>query len=84
MSYGVEPFKKDQFEGAVPTVFAVTTAQESGQYICPPAIPEKGSALSQSDELADNLMELTRKVVRDKTRAESADKGCPFDDVVFH
>lgn len=84
MSHGIEPFKKDQFEGAVPTVYAVTVAKEGGQYICAPAIPEAGSELSQSDELADRLMELTRNVVRDKTRGESAEKGCPFDDVVLH
>lgn len=84
MSHGIEPFKKDQFEGAVPTVFAVTTTQESGQFICPPAIIEEGSELSQSEELADHLMELTRRVVSEKTRSESVEKGCPFDDVVFH
>ncbi|AEO71931.1 uncharacterized protein THITE_124804 [Thermothielavioides terrestris NRRL 8126] len=84
MSHGIEPFKKDQFEGAVPTIYAVTTTKESGQYICAPAIPEAGSDLSQSEELADNLMELTRNVVREKTRSESADKGCPFDDLVLH
>ncbi|KXX80979.1 putative oxidoreductase bli-4, mitochondrial [Madurella mycetomatis] len=84
MSHGIEPFKKDQFEGAVPTVFAVTMTQESGQFICPPAITEEGSELAQSEELADNLMELTRRVVSEKTRSESVEKGCPFDDVVFH
>ncbi|KAL2019751.1 hypothetical protein VTK56DRAFT_9195 [Thermocarpiscus australiensis] len=84
MSYGMEPFKKDQFEAAVPTVYAVTVANESGQYICPPAIPEEGSELSQSEELAENLMELTRNVIREKTRPESVDKGCPFDDLVLH
>ncbi|KAJ4286558.1 putative oxidoreductase bli-4, mitochondrial [Collariella sp. IMI 366227] len=70
MAYGIEPFKKDQFEGAVPTVYAVTMADKSGQYLCSPAIPEAGSKMSQSDELADSLMELTRNVVREKTRAD--------------
>jgi hypothetical protein len=77
MSHGIEPFKKDQFEGAVPTVYAVTTTEESGQYICPPAIPEPGSELAQSDELADSLMELTRKVISEKT-------GAPFDDLAVN
>lgn len=84
MSDGLEPFKKNQFEGAVPTVYAVTMADKSGQYICSPAIPEDGSALSQSEELGDNLMELTRNVVREKMRGESVEKGCPLDDLVLH
>ncbi|KAH6622539.1 hypothetical protein F5144DRAFT_655856 [Chaetomium tenue] len=84
MSHGLEPFKKDQFEGAVPTVYGVTMTDKSGQYICAPAIPEAGSELSQSEELADALMELTRKVVRDKVRSEPAGKGSPFDDLVLH
>lgn len=83
MSHGLEPFKKDQFEGAVPTVYAVTMTDKSGQYICAPAIPETGSELSQSEELADNLMELTRNVVRDKMRNESIGEGSPFDDLVL-
>ncbi|KAI0010035.1 hypothetical protein F4779DRAFT_627468 [Xylariaceae sp. FL0662B] len=80
MSVGFEPFKKDQFEGAVPTMFATTYTQESGQYICPPAVPELGSKLSQDDALADRLMALTRKVVMDNTRLDSVDKSCSFDD----
>lgn len=84
MAVGMEPFKKDQFDGAIPTVYAVTVAEDSGQYICPPAIVEQGSDLSRDEALADRLMELTRKVVMDKTKRESADKGCPFDDLVLH
>ncbi|KAK4237255.1 hypothetical protein C8A03DRAFT_34786 [Achaetomium macrosporum] len=84
MSHGIEPFKKDQFEGSVPTVYAATVTNDSGQYICPPAIPEEGSAQSQSEELAERLMELTRNIVREKTRSESVEKGCPFDDLVLH
>lgn len=84
MAVGMEPFKKDQFQGAVPTVYAVTTTKASGQYICPPAVIEDGSEMSRDDELADRLMELTRKVVMEATKRESADKGCPFDDLVLH
>ncbi|KEY67814.1 hypothetical protein S7711_04124 [Stachybotrys chartarum IBT 7711] len=84
MSVGLEPFKKDQFEGAISTVYAATTIKESGKYICPPAVPEPGSKQSQDDTLADNLMELTRKVVMEKTKRQSADQGCPFDDLVLH
>ncbi|KAK4175045.1 putative oxidoreductase bli-4 mitochondrial precursor [Triangularia setosa] len=84
MKYGIEPIKKDQFEGAVPTVFCATTIEDSGQYICPPCIPEEGSEMSQDDELADRLMELTRDIIADKTRMDSVDRGCPMDDTFVH
>jgi len=84
MAAGMEPFKKDQFEGAMPAIFAATVTKDSGQYICPPTVPESGNKLSQDDALADRLMALTRKVIMEKTRSESADQGCPFDDLVFH
>jgi hypothetical protein len=80
----MEPFKKDQFEGAVSTVYAATAIDDSGKYICPPAVPEAGSALAQDDELADRLMELTRKVVTEKTKSDSTQQGCPMDDLVLH
>lgn len=82
MSHLMEPFKKDQFEGAVPTVYAVTMANDGGQWICAPNKTEPPSDLAQSDEIADNLMELTRKIVTEKTRPESVARGCPMDDVV--
>lgn len=82
MAAGLEPFKKDQFQGAVSTMFAATYTQESGQYICPSAVPEPGSTLSQDEALADRLMELTWKIVKEKTKHESVDKGCPLDDLV--
>lgn len=80
MSVGLEPFKKNQFEGAISTIFAATTTDKSGQYICPPAVPEPGSELSRDENLADNLMKLTRKIIKDKTRPDSVDQGCPMDD----
>ncbi|KAK1751072.1 hypothetical protein QBC47DRAFT_392164 [Echria macrotheca] len=70
-SHLVEPLKKDQFQGAVPTVYAVTVTKSSGQFICAPATPEEASEMASSDELMDNLMELTRNVVRDKTGGEA-------------
>ena len=76
----MEPFKKDQFEGALSTLFAATTIKDSGKYVCPPAIIEPGSELSQSEELGENLMALTRKLVTDIKRADSVDKGCPMKD----
>ncbi|KAF1965873.1 NAD(P)-binding protein [Bimuria novae-zelandiae CBS 107.79] len=78
MSVGAQPFKKSQFEGAVSTMFAATTTEKSGQYICPPAIVEQGSEMANDDALGERLMDLTWKVVKEKTKAQSADKGCPF------
>jgi hypothetical protein len=71
MSYMVNPFKKSQFEGAVPTVFAVTMADVGGQYLCAPATPERASELAQNDELMENLMNLTRNVVSEKRGGEA-------------
>ena len=80
MSVAMKPFKKDNFMGAVSTLFAATKTTGSGQYICPPAIPEPGSKLAQDMELAERLMSLTREVIKEKTYEESAAKGCPFQD----
>lgn len=78
MSVGAQPFKKTQFEGAVSTMFAATTTNGSGQYICPPAIVEKGSDKANDEEMGERLMELTWKIVKEKTRSQSVDRGCPF------
>jgi len=78
MSVGMVPFKKDQFQGAVSTMFAATKTEKSGQYICPPAVPESGSDLSQNMELAEQLMKLTVEIVKEKTYSDSVAKGCPF------
>lgn len=83
MSVGMKPFKKNQFDGAVSTVYAATAIKDGGNYICPPAVPEPGSDPSRDDALADRLMRLTRQVVMEKTKKDSADKGCPFDDLVL-
>jgi NAD(P)-dependent dehydrogenase (short-subunit alcohol dehydrogenase family) len=78
MSVGLAPFKKTQFEGAVSTMYAATMTEKSGQYICPPATVEKGSDKANDVELGERLMDLTWKVVKEKTKSQSADKGCPF------
>jgi len=82
MGYGVstvlEPFKKDQFEGAQSTMYAATVHNGSGEYICPPAVVEKGSDMSNDVELGAQLMRFTTELVREKTGAGKA-KGCPFD-----
>jgi NAD(P)-dependent dehydrogenase (short-subunit alcohol dehydrogenase family) len=80
MKYGMKPFKKDQFEGAVSTMYAATVVEDSGLYICPPAIPEDGSPQSQDVDLQERLMKLTRDVVEQKTRDSSSKQGCPFKD----
>ncbi|KAF4556740.1 Short chain dehydrogenase-like protein 50 [Elsinoe fawcettii] len=80
MSKVLKPFQKTQFEGACSTMYAATITEGSGQYICPPAIVEKGSDKSNDEQLQDQLMKLTREVVEQKTRPESSAKGCPFHD----
>ncbi|KAF2710912.1 retinol dehydrogenase 12 [Pleomassaria siparia CBS 279.74] len=78
MSIGMQPFKKTQFEGAVSMMFAATATDKSGQYICPPAVVEKGSELANDDALGEQLMDLTWKIVKEKTKSKSEAKGCPF------
>ncbi|CAI6330268.1 unnamed protein product [Periconia digitata] len=80
MSVGLAPFKKTQFEGAVSTMFASTATTKSGQYICPPAIVERGSDLANDEELGERLMELTRKTIKERTASASVEKGCPMKD----
>ena len=80
MSVGMAPLKKDQFMGAVSTLFAATKTEKSGQYICPPAIVESGSELSRNEELQEQLMKLTREIVKEKYGEESVGKGCPLKD----
>ena len=73
MSVAMEPFKKDQFEGAVSTVFAATTFDGSGEYICPPAIVEQGTELARNEELSEQLMKLSREVIKEKSGIEVKD-----------
>ena len=78
MSAAMKPLKKDNFMGAVSTLYAATVTEKSGEYVCPPAVVEEGSKLAQDDSLGEKLMELTTSLVREKTRAESEGRGCPF------
>ena len=80
MSVGLAPFKKDQFQGCISTVFAATKTTKSGEYICPPAVPESGSELAQDGELGEQLMKLTRELVTEKLYGDSAAKEGPFRD----
>ena len=79
MSGLMKPLKKDQWDGAVSTVFAATKVEESGLYVCPPAVPEEGSELARDEGLGERLMELTREVVMEKTEPDGKGKGCPFE-----
>lgn len=80
MSVLAKPLKKDQWQGATSTLFCATVTEKSGEYICPPAVPEPGSDLSRDPELGEQLMKLTRELVREKFGAESVEKGCPLKD----
>lgn len=76
MSVAMKPFQKDQFMGCVSTMFAATKTEVSGQYITPPAIPEKGSSLAQNEQLGEQLMKLTEELIRSKSDAVA--EGCPL------
>ena len=76
----LNPLKKDIFQGCVSTMYAATKTTKSGEYICRPAIPEAGSAMSHDEELGERLMKLTKEVIKSKTFEDSAAKGCPFAD----
>ena len=80
MSVGMAPLKKTYLQGAVSSVFAATKTEKSGEYICPPAVPESGNAMAQDEQLGENLMKLTRDLIKEKTFEDSAAKGCPFED----
>ncbi|KAL9047114.1 MAG: hypothetical protein Q9214_000229 [Letrouitia sp. 1 TL-2023] len=80
MSVGMAPVKKDIMMGCVSTMFAAIATTKSGEYICPPAVPESGTLLAQDEKLGEKLMKLTRDVIKDKTYRDSAAKGCPFTD----
>ena len=79
MSVGLAPFKKDQWQGCVSSMFAATKTEKSGQYICPPATPEAGSALYRKEGLDEQLMKLTKDIVKEKMFDESVAKGCPLE-----
>jgi NAD(P)-dependent dehydrogenase (short-subunit alcohol dehydrogenase family) len=77
MSVGMKPFKKDQWMGCVSSMFAATKTEKSGEYICPPAIPEEGNALYQKEGLDEKLMTLTREIVKEKMGVELG--KCPLE-----
>ncbi|CCO35773.1 Putative oxidoreductase bli-4, mitochondrial [Rhizoctonia solani AG-1 IB] len=60
------PLKKDIWDGSVSVMYIATMTERSGEYICPPAIPEPGSDLSRDESLGEQLMELTKQVLKSK------------------
>ena len=46
--------------------YAATATTKSGEYICPPADPESGSALAEDDDLAEQMMKLTGEIIKEK------------------
>lgn len=80
MSVLMKPLKKDQWQGATSSLFCSTRTDKSGEYICPPATPEPGSELARSEELGEQLMRLTRDLVKDKFGEQSVGSGCPLKD----
>lgn len=76
MSVGINPFKKDQWMGATSMLYAATKTENTGEYICPPAIPEPGSKMMQDAQLGEQLMNLTDQIVREKWGPQSVDRGC--------
>ena len=75
MSVAMKPLKKNIMQGCVSMVFAATATKQSGEYICPPAVAESGSKLAMDERLGEQLMTLTRELVKEKTYADSAAKG---------
>lgn len=75
MSVGMKPFKKTAMEGALSALYAATVIDGSGKYICPPAAEEQGSSMAQDEELAEQLMKLTKEVITQKSKALTGDDG---------
>ncbi|CAE6482122.1 unnamed protein product [Rhizoctonia solani] len=64
------PLKKDIWDGAVSVMYVATKTESTGQYVCPPAIPEDGSDFSRDDELGERLMALTKQVLKSKAQID--------------
>lgn len=47
-------------------MYVATKTEKTGEYICPPAIPEPGSEMSRDEALGEQLMELTQQVLKAK------------------
>lgn len=66
LGYGMNllnPIKKDIFQGCVSAMFCATQANEGGNFICPPAIPEEGPEKSRDQDMQDRLVRLSKQVI---------------------
>ncbi|KAI3398910.1 hypothetical protein diail_8233 [Diaporthe ilicicola] len=73
MSVALKPFQKSQFEGCISAMYAATATERSGKFICVPARIEDGSEPAQSTDLAEQLMKLTKEVIKDKMEGMGQD-----------
>ncbi|KAG9079977.1 hypothetical protein FRC06_007222 [Ceratobasidium sp. 370] len=64
------PVKKDIRDGAVSVIYVGTVTERTGEYVCPPAIPEPGSDMSRNEALGEQLMKLTGEVLKVKAQIE--------------
>ncbi|KAG8707691.1 hypothetical protein FRC08_000340 [Ceratobasidium sp. 394] len=62
------PLKKDIWDGAVSVIYVGAVTNKTGEYVCPPAIPEPGSDLSRDEALGEQLMKLTDEVLKAKSQ----------------
>ncbi|KAK6385470.1 hypothetical protein LTR81_027353 [Elasticomyces elasticus] len=76
MSVGLKPFRKNIWDGCVSSMYAATVCEDSGLYITSPKIVEDGDPRANDMELAERLMNLTKKVVDERTKARG--KRCPL------
>ncbi|KAF1989415.1 NAD(P)-binding protein [Aulographum hederae CBS 113979] len=64
MSKVMKPFKKDQWMGCASLLFVSTKTEKSGEYVCPPAVPEPGSEMARDEGLGEQLMKLTGELIK--------------------
>ena len=77
MSAGMAPFKEAQCEGAVSTMYAAAVTEE--WVVCLPiGHSGTGKRVSLDEELGERLINLTWRVIKERPKPSSSDKGCPF------
>lgn len=66
LGYGMNllnPIKKDIFQGSVSAMYCATQPTKGGNFICPPALPEKGPEKSRDEDMQDRLARLSKQVI---------------------
>lgn len=58
------PIKKDIWDAACSVMYVATKTENTGEYVCPPAIPEPGSEQARDVELGERLMKTTREILK--------------------